>query len=105
MLWPLTALLLPPHRAKRRHVNDAYVGTLSSYAYVLMCISHLQVGCQRLVASCSQNAAAIGCWHRAHVSVLKPATSYRLLFMACSASFLHSGGAHAKVGHLSCKVC
>lgn len=32
------------HRAKRRRVNDAYVGTLSSYAYVLMCISHLQVG-------------------------------------------------------------
>lgn len=24
-------------------MNDAYVGTLSSYAYVLMCISHLQV--------------------------------------------------------------
>lgn len=35
-----------PCRAKRRRVNDAYVGTLSSYAYVLMCISHLQVGMQ-----------------------------------------------------------
>jgi hypothetical protein len=29
-------------RAKRRRCNDAYVGTLSSYAYVLMCIAHLQ---------------------------------------------------------------
>jgi DNA polymerase sigma len=28
--------------AKSRRVNDAYIGTLSSYAYVLMCISHLQ---------------------------------------------------------------
>jgi DNA polymerase sigma len=28
--------------AKQRRVNDAYIGTLSSYAYVLMCISHLQ---------------------------------------------------------------
>lgn len=37
-------VLLVKHWAKRRRVNDAYVGTLSSYAYVLMCISHLQVG-------------------------------------------------------------
>lgn len=29
-------------RAKRRRCNEAYVGTLSSYAYVLLCISHLQ---------------------------------------------------------------
>jgi DNA polymerase sigma len=37
-------VLLVKHWAKRRRVNDAYVGTLSSYAYALMCISHLQVG-------------------------------------------------------------
>ena len=30
------------HWAKRRQVNDAYRGTLSSYCYVLMCIAHLQ---------------------------------------------------------------
>ncbi|WIA17294.1 hypothetical protein OEZ85_014161 [Tetradesmus obliquus] len=35
-------VLLVKHWAKRRRCNDAYVGTLSSYAYVLMCISHLQ---------------------------------------------------------------
>ncbi len=29
-------------RAKRRRVNEAYVGTLSSYAYVLLVIHHLQ---------------------------------------------------------------
>jgi hypothetical protein len=38
-------------RAKRRRVNDAYVGTLSSYAYVLMCISHLQVSTLLLLTS------------------------------------------------------
>lgn len=36
------AACLSSSRAKRRRCNDAYVGTLSSYAYVLMCISHLQ---------------------------------------------------------------
>jgi DNA polymerase sigma len=30
------------HWAKRRHVNDPYTGTLSSYCYVLMCIFHCQ---------------------------------------------------------------
>lgn len=35
-------VLLVKHWAKARRVNDAYVGTLSSYAYVLMCIAHLQ---------------------------------------------------------------
>ena len=30
------------HWAKRRQVNDAYRGTLSSYCYVLMCIHLLQ---------------------------------------------------------------
>jgi|LauGreDrversion2_5_1035112.scaffolds.fasta_scaffold197170_1 DNA polymerase sigma len=29
--------------AKVRGVNDSYRGTLSSYAYVLLCINHLQV--------------------------------------------------------------
>jgi len=29
-------------RAKKRCCNDAYLGTLSSYAYVLMVIAHLQ---------------------------------------------------------------
>eukprot|EP00878_Enallax_costatus_P028456 GHUV01030739.1.p1 GENE.GHUV01030739.1~~GHUV01030739.1.p1 ORF type:complete len:229 (+),score=73.64 GHUV01030739.1:379-1065(+) len=29
-------------RAKRRSCNEAYVGSLSSYAYVLLCIAHLQ---------------------------------------------------------------
>jgi hypothetical protein len=38
-------------RAKRRRVNDAYVGTLSSYAYVLMCISHLQVSALLLLTA------------------------------------------------------
>jgi hypothetical protein len=35
-------VLLVKYWAKRRKVNDAYVGTLSSYAYALMCIAHLQ---------------------------------------------------------------
>lgn len=35
-------VLLIKHWAKRRRVNDAYTGTLSSYAYCLMAIAHLQ---------------------------------------------------------------
>lgn len=34
--------MLIKHWAKRRRVNDAYTGTLSSYAYCLMAIAHLQ---------------------------------------------------------------
>lgn len=30
------------HWAKRRQVNETYRGTLSSYAYVLMCIHYMQ---------------------------------------------------------------
>lgn len=35
-------VLLIKHWAKRRRVNDAYTGTLSSYAYCLLAIGHLQ---------------------------------------------------------------
>lgn len=35
-------MLVIKHWAKRRMVNDAYRGSLSSYAYVLMCIHLLQ---------------------------------------------------------------
>lgn len=35
-------VLLVKHWAKQRRVNDAYTGTLSSYAYCLMVIAHLQ---------------------------------------------------------------
>ena len=35
-------VLLIKHWSKRRRVNDAYTGTLSSYAYCLMAIAHLQ---------------------------------------------------------------
>jgi DNA polymerase sigma len=35
-------VLLVKHWAKRRRCNDAYTGTLSSYAYCLMAIAHLQ---------------------------------------------------------------
>ena len=35
-------MLLIKHWAKRRRVNDAYTGTLSSYAYCLLAIAHLQ---------------------------------------------------------------
>lgn len=35
-------VILIKHWAKRRRVNDAYTGTLSSYAYCLMAIAHLQ---------------------------------------------------------------
>jgi DNA polymerase sigma len=35
-------VMLIKHWAKRRRVNDAYTGTLSSYAYCLLAIAHLQ---------------------------------------------------------------
>lgn len=35
-------VVLIKHWSKQRRLNDAYVGTLSSYAYVLMAICHLQ---------------------------------------------------------------
>ncbi|KAI8468796.1 MAG: hypothetical protein J3K34DRAFT_386132 [Monoraphidium minutum] len=35
-------VMLIKHWAKRRRVNDAYTGTLSSYAYCLMAVAHLQ---------------------------------------------------------------
>lgn len=35
-------VLLVKHWAKRRRVNDAYTGSLSSYAYCLLAIAHLQ---------------------------------------------------------------
>ena len=40
-------------------MNDAYVGTLSSYAYVLMCISHLQVRPVQMIVSVSRRGDAV----------------------------------------------
>lgn len=54
------------HWAKQRNVNDAYRGTLSSYAYVLLCISFLQQR-QPAILPCLQQLqptfkATIGQW-------------------------------------------
>jgi DNA polymerase sigma len=38
----MSPLFMHMCRAKKRRCNDAYLGTLSSYAYVLMVIAHLQ---------------------------------------------------------------